>query len=529
MAVDQSVTTGVPTKQADDVGWCSVLYPAGFDAPDKGSRQPPDLLKDLNLDQVLDAVANGREGYDLLPFLHSPLSAVSAVEYRHEVFRDLERDDVRGCVESFGHRMRDMRNKLEQVRRMRYQRQKQRWFIDAIDDYCVAVAELSQDLAVLAVSSEGLTAIAGYLKAYVASPRFGRLVTETEDVKSKLASVRYCLRIQANRVDITKYEGESDYSAEVAMTFDRFRRRAGKTYLMKFNEWPDMNHVEAQILDRVALLYPAVFGAVDAYCSQHADYLDAVVAAFDREIQFYLGYMGFIAPMKHAGLAFCYPTVSDSSKEVRANATFDVALAHKLVDDGVPVVCNDFSLTGIERMFVVTGPNQGGKTTFARTFGQLHYLGKLGCPVPGRDVQVYLYDEMFTHFEREEDATDLVGKLESDLTRVHAILETATSDSVVILNEIFNSTSLADAIDLGSNVLRELMSRDVLCVCVTFVDELTRLGDSVVSMVSTVEADDPAMRTFKVVRRPADGLSHAIAIAAKYGLTYDRLNERLPR
>jgi hypothetical protein len=88
---------------------------------------------------------------------------------------------------------------------------------------------------------------------------------------------------------------------------------------------------------------------------------------------------------------------------------------------------------------------------------------------------------------------------------------------------------LADAIELGSNVLKELMSRNLLCVCVTFVDELSRLGDSVVSMVSTVEADDPAKRTFKVVRRPADGLSHAIAIAAKYGLTYDRLNDRLPR
>jgi DNA mismatch repair ATPase MutS len=149
--------------------------------------------------------------------------------------------------------------------------------------------------------------------------------------------------------------------------------------------------------------------------------------------------------------------------------------------------------------------------------------------VPGRDVEVYLYDKMFTHFEREEDAADLSGKLESDLVRIHAILEEATPDSVVVLNEIFNSTTLADAIRLGSSVLQDLIERDLLCVCVTFVDELTRLGDTVVSMVSTVEADDPTKRTFKVVRRTADGLSHAIAIVAKYGLTYDRLNDRLPR
>lgn len=515
--------------RAVDATRCSVLFPSGTTAPDERDRQPPDLLRDLNLDQVIDAVVEGEDEYNLLPFLHEPASTVRTVEYRHDVFRELERPDVRAQVESFGSRMHDMRNKIEQMRRLHYQRQKQRWFLNAVDDYCGAVSALVSDLETMDVSSEALAAIAEYLHSYVASQPFRQLVGETQAVKSQLASVQYCLRIQGNRVEVTRYDGESDYSAEVTATFDRFRRRSGKEYLVRFNEWPDMNHVEAEILDKVALLYPEVFGAVDAFCSQHRDYLDATVARFDREIRLYLGYLNYIEPMKGAGLAFCYPKVSDRSKQVRASATFDIALARKLVDDGAPVVCNDFALTGSERIFVVTGPNQGGKTTFARTFGQLHYLAKLGCPVPGRDVEVYLYDKMFTHFEREEDAADLSGKLESDLVRIHAILEEATPDSVVVLNEIFNSTTLADAIRLGSGVLQDLIERDLLCVCVTFVDELTRLGDTVVSMVSTVEADDPTKRTFKVVRRPADGLSHAIAIAAKYGLTYDRLNDRLPR
>ena len=95
------------------------------------------------------------------------------------------------------------------------------------------------------------------------------------------------------------------------------------------------------------------------------------------------------------------------------------------------------------------------------------------------------------------------------------------------MNEVFNSTSLTDAVFLSTKTLEKIIELDAICVCVTFIDELAKLSDTSVTMASNVNPDNLIERTYKIVRRDPDGLAYAISIAGKYGLTHTQLRERL--
>jgi DNA mismatch repair protein MutS len=509
------------------MGFYSILFERPEDSLEREAVDAPAFFADLHLDQIIAGITAGKEEYRLTPLFYASLHTIDAITYRQEIMRDLEDPTLLAHINSFARRMRVMREHLGLAEKLHYKYQKERWFVDAVDVYCEAVTGLVDDLTRMDVKARGLLAFRDYLTSYTHSSTFTSLHTETRKLLADLSAIRYCLLLKDNGFKVQKYESEIDYSVEVQNTFEKFQQGAVNDYRVNFAARLDMNHVEAKALEFVAQLYPDTFRNLDHYCATHSDYLDTTIAAFDREIQFYVGYLDYVSQCRASGLKLCYPELSDTSKDVYDYEAFDLALAQNLIREQLPVVCNDFYLKEKERILVVSGPNQGGKTTFARMFGQVHYLASLGCPVPGGAARLFHFDRLFTHFEKEEDITTLRGKLEDDLIRIREILEQATTQSILILNELFTSTTMKDAIALSRRVMDKVIQLDALCVWVTFVDELASCSEKTVSMVSTVVHDNPAVRTYKIVRRPADGLAYAFSLAEKYRLTYECLKARI--
>ncbi len=504
----------------------SILFHDPQDEPVAWKNEPPLFFADLNLDQVSDALFAGREEYDLKPIFYAPLRTGAAIRYRHEVFHDLENPRTFDAIASFAKAMRSVRRQLEAASKLYYQHERERWILDAAALYCEETQRLHEALLGGKIESEGLSAFCKHLGRYLDSPSYVTLAASVTTLRAKLSEIEYCVLVDGNRLTVRNPRGEADLVVSVQETFERFRVGATKSYLLQFADRDGMNHIEAKVLEFVSLLHPEVFVELDRFCKDRASFIDESVRRFGRDVQFYMACIEYSRGLERARLPTCYPSIAEE-KSVFARDAFDVALANRLIATNGSVVCNDFYLSGPERVLVVSGPNQGGKTTFARTFGQVQYMAALGCRVAGSAASAYLFDEMFTHFERQEDPTALRGKLEDDVVRIHEILEHATPSSIIILNEIFASTTARDAGILSRRIMDRILALDALCVWVTFIDELASLSEKTVSVVGLVDPANPDVRTFKLERRPADGLAYALSLAEKYRLTYGALHGRL--
>jgi len=511
----------------------SILFPTQEQHGQHRRTDVPDCFKDLNLDQIFAPILKSKKEYELEGFFFTSLENKEIILYRQDIMRELEDDSLRNQFIAFSKTVYELGRYVESIKKSlssdtlydnNYLTRGR--LLDCADRYCNEVITLTTGLNGRKLSSDGLRGFGEYLSAYSASAAFGTLCDRIKQLREELSTVEYCMLIKNGTIRVRKYEGQADHSKQILAVFDNSGQGDVKDYRHNLTEVPHAEHVEANVLNLVAGLYRDIFDNLNEFCKKNVSFLDETIMRFAREIQFYLSWLDYIQPLREAGLPFNYPKLCDTADSLCDLNGFDLALAALT---GGNTVTNDFVMNTPERIIVVTGPNQGGKTTFARAFGQIHWLASIGLCVPGSEASLFLFDKILTHFGREEDLTTLNGKLQDDLVRLHDLLEKATGRSIIIVNEIFSSTTLSDALTLGGHMMDAISALGAPSVVVTFLDELAYHGEETVSMMSTVKAEDPAQRTYKIVRKPPDGLAYAMYIAGKHGLTYELLNRRLKR
>lgn len=505
----------------------SILFCKQHDAP--SCSEKPCCFRDLNLDQLVDSILKREKNSALSALYYSPLQDLDEIQYRQDFLRDLMPEDIWKIWDRFSQEIYSLNECMKIAREDLFSGDPWKCnyllyghFLDYGERYCQAIGQLRKKISETQFQSEGMRQTIRSIELLCNSDFYRQLQQTLASLREKFNQIQYCMLIRNGTIRVKKYESEENLSEQITNIFKKFQREDGKNYLQKFSEVPHADHVEAGVLQCLSHIYPELFNELEDYVRQFSDFMDQGLLRFCCEIQFYLSWLKIISRERECGLPFCFPEFGTA--DLFANGIYDITLAGKI---GSHVVKNDFYLHAPERILVITGPNQGGKTTFARAIGQVHYLASLGLCVPGISARLLLPDRVLTHFEREEVLTGLNGKLEDDLQRLHELLQMTTSRSLVIINEIFASTVLKDAECLGKHMMEALTQKGACCVIVTFLVRLAQYSKETVSMVSTVDPASPEIRTFKVIRKPPDGLAYAMTRAAKYGLTHDQILRRI--
>ena len=225
-----------------------------------------------------------------------------------------------------------------------------------------------------------------------------------------------------------------------------------------------------------------------------ADHIEGFFKKLRREIAFYVGAINLYESLRDLKIPVVFPSVSD---EFRVSFENLVNTSLALTNDG-KVVGNDLKEKG-KKLFIITGANRGGKTTFLRSFGQAILMMQSGMFVAAKNFSSNFYNGVFTHFRREEDENMKMGKFEEELSRMSKIVDAIKQGALLLLNEFLSSTNEKEGSEIAHQIVKALVESGVSVMYVTHMYTLARkfFGCKNVFFLRAERTPD-GKRTFKI-------------------------------
>lgn len=290
---------------------------------------------------------------------------------------------------------------------------------------------------------------------------------------------------------------------------DRVLGRGGPAFTFHI---PEQDETGARAL---TALRDRGLNAVANAVAQSDEHVASFFEALRTELAFYVGALnlrdrlaalGGIGGTPALPIAFPEPAPSDSGA-LRARGLYDVSLALTL---GAPVVGNDLAADGV-RLVIITGANQGGKSSFLRSVGLAQLMLQAGLFVGADAFAAELCTGLFTHYTREEDAAMEQGRLDEELGRLSGIVDRITPGALLLLNESFAATNEREGSEIARQVVLALVEHGVRILFVTHLHAFARAvfdrrrGDA---LFLRAERRADGTRTFRLIPGAPLATSH---------------------
>ncbi len=270
-------------------------------------------------------------------------------------------------------------------------------------------------------------------------------------------------------------------------------------------------------------------GIVREYVLDNTDFLIRIVP----EIEFLVKSTKLLRALEAKGLALSYPEICPVEDKVcRLYGLYNPCVAMKIDTE---MVKNDLIFDEKGMIYILTGPNRGGKSVITCALGLIQSMAQLGLPVTADKAEISPASSIYTHFPTEAEDTIDKGRLGEECERLNLIFDKIDEYSLVLLDESLSSTGSYEASYIASEVLTGFSLARCRCLFSTHLHELSAAvpeinaacaADGGVMIDTLVAGIHGSERSFEIVRAVPDGKSYARDIAEKYGLSAEKIRRK---
>ncbi|MBE6584182.1 MAG: hypothetical protein E7649_04250 [Ruminococcaceae bacterium] len=476
----------------------------------------------------------------------------SVMEYRTEVFSDMMRCEA---LSEMLNKLLAVLNDISELRQLEADASES-------DDYLASITEIELYISCIEILHKGLSTGEKFRsRAFVLLEKYVKELTESEyyiKLNQRLNELTTRVReIKSVSIGVNLDQSlRPTYAGVISINSDQFKSGDTLDKILRLNFRNDRYTCIANLVafskgqsdNQKTALSNALNSAindvyrsslkswkkiVNTYILENTDFLLRLMP----EIEFLVKGTDMLRRISQTGCTLSKPEIAPMEERIFiANEIYNPAVALKL-KAGEAMVTNDVSLSENDALiYVLTGPNRGGKSVITCALGLAVAMMQLGMFVPAKHARISPVDAIYTHFPTGADDTIDKGRLGEECDRLSEIFDCVTPESLILLDESFSSTGSYEGSYIASEVLAGLSIVGCRCLFATHLHELAAEIDRIneqaakqggVKIDTLVAGIEEGERSFKIYRAKPDGKSYARDIAERYGLTYDNILKKI--